>query len=122
MFEQATRQKLRFQYKGPCSVEDLWDLPLEALDQIYRDLRSELKEQQEDSLLHEKTRQSDTLSLKANIIKHVVETRLDEQKQKEEEKQRAEKKQKIMQIISEKENKELYDKPKEELEALLASL
>lgn len=122
MFEKATRNKLRFNYKGLCSVEDLWDLPLTALDKIYRDLKSELKEQHEDSLLNEKSKKTDTLNLKVDIIRHIVETRLQEEKEKEDQAARAAKKQKILSIIAEKEDKELYEKPKEELEKLLNDL
>lgn len=38
IFEFATRNKVRFSFKGLISVEDLWDLSLTNLDSIYKEL------------------------------------------------------------------------------------
>lgn len=122
MFEKASRQKLRFNYKGLCSVEDLWDLPLEALDKIYADLNSKLKEKKEASLLRKKSQEDEVLALKMNLVKYIVETRLEEQRQKEDEAARAAKKQKVLSIIAEKQDEDLRNRPIEELEKLVNDL
>jgi hypothetical protein len=122
MFEKAVRLKLRFNYKGICSVEDLWDLPVSALDSIFKKLNKEYKEQKEESLLKTKTREDEILDLKLEIVKHVVKTKLAEQEARANAMESAAKRQKILGIISEKKDKELYDKPVEELEKLVNSL
>jgi hypothetical protein len=122
MFEKATRLKLRFNHKGLCTVEDLWDLKVKDLDQIFKGLNAQLKEEREESLLSIKTKQDDILDLKIEIIKHIVKTKLIEIKERENRNLKAEKKQKILKIISEKKDKELYEKPVEDLEKLLADL
>ena len=38
IFETGSRLKVRFDYKGVCVVEDLWDIPLEAADNIFKEL------------------------------------------------------------------------------------
>jgi len=123
MFEKATRQKFRFHTaKGNCSVEDLWDLPLEALDSLYRELNGELREQQEESLLNEKQDASETLQTKIDIVKCIVNTRLEERRQKEAEVERKRKKQKIMEIIEQKQEGALWEKSVDELRNELDNL
>lgn len=41
MFETAVRNKMRFPYKGQISVEDLWDLDVNALDGVFKTLNSQ---------------------------------------------------------------------------------
>lgn len=122
MFEQASRLKLRFEHKGVLSVEDLWDLPLEDLDDMYRALNRDLKETQEDSLLGTKDETDKVLDLKVKIIKHIVGIRLEEQKVKEDASVRRAKKQRLMEIIAQKQDEELHSKSLDELNELVDSM
>ena len=38
IFEQASRSKLRFDYKGNISTEDLWDLDTKKLNVLYKNI------------------------------------------------------------------------------------
>ena len=122
MFEKAVRMKLRFNYKGLLSVEDLWDLSVSSLDQIFKSLNAQLKAQKEESLLDVKTEEEDGLALKVQIIKYIVKTKLDEADARETKALKAEKKQKLLKVISEKKEKVLYDMPVDELEKLVNDL
>lgn len=122
MFEVASRLKVRFNYKGLCTVEDLWDLPLTALDKIYKELNASLKGAQEDSLLEVKTSKNEELELKVNLIKYIVSTRLKEQSDRENARERSMQKQKILKIMSEKEDAKLQSKSLEELDAMAKEL
>jgi len=79
IFEKAIRQKVRFNFKGLISCEDLWDLPLGTLDEIYGYLRSSQKASTEDSLLKKETKEGRILDLKIDLVKHVVATKLQEE-------------------------------------------
>jgi hypothetical protein len=105
-----------------CTVEDLWDLSLEALDKIYKELNSALKSRDEESLLNKKTAQDEVLSLKIELVKHVFNTLQKEQQERRDAAERAAKKQKIMNLIAEKQDAELRDKSKDELEQMLNEL
>lgn len=119
MFEKAVRMKLRFNYKGLLSVEDLWDLSVSSLDQIFKSLNAQFKAQKEESLLDVKTEEEDGLALKVQIIKYIVKTKLEEANARETKAFKSEKKQKLLNVISEKKDKALYDMPVDELERLL---
>lgn len=124
MFEKATRQKLRFPLKGHASVEDLWDAPLTTLDTLYQDLNRTLKETQVDSLLGTRTRtkETQTLELQTNIIRHIVKVRLEEIHAKESEAVRIENKRKIQEIIAKKQDEGLLGKSLEELQSMVDSM
>ena len=122
MFEIATRNKYRFPYvKGLVTVEDLWDLSVENLDVIFKELNAQFKTQKEESLLNTvtKSKKEAELENKIEIVKHIVSVKLAEREKKAKEKERREYKQKILQLIEEKKDKALGDLSVEQLEALI---
>jgi len=78
MFEKAAKQKLRFNFKGQCTTEDLWDLPLKDLASVFKDFNAQLKVQKEDSLMIAKTSEDKVLMLKIDIIRHIFGVKLQE--------------------------------------------
>ena len=78
LFEVATRNKFRFAFKGMISVEDLWDLKVEQLDVVYKNLMEEIKKASEESLLKTKSKDQEELEVKINIVKYIVEVKLEE--------------------------------------------
>lgn len=106
MFEKALRMKLRFTFRGQCSVEDLWDLSVGELDGIFKGLNSELQDTKGESLLETKTKSDEILELKVAIIRHIVGIKLEERRELEDKVLRAEKKQKLLSIIAEKQDEQ----------------
>ncbi len=122
MFEVATRQKLRFNYKGSQSIEDLWDMPLLALDELYKELNAELKDKSGESLLGDSSSKNITLELKIGTIKYVVETKLKEQKSREDLVANKARKQKLLGIIANKQDTELEGKTVKQLNKMIDDL
>lgn len=122
LFEKASRLKLRFEHKGLCSVEDLWDLPLESLNSIFKQLNRQVKDSKEEDLLEKKTKEDEALELQLEVVRHVVAVRLAEQKAREQEAEKTVKKQRILGIIAEKQDASLRDLPIEELSKMVNDL
>jgi len=122
IYEKAAREKLRFEYKGLVTVEDLWDLGVIELDEIYKVLNAQKKQATEDSLLETKTTEDTVLTVKIDIIKHIVETKQEELNVRKQAAEKKEKKEKIMSIIARKQDSELEEKSSDELQEMLNSL
>ncbi|MBD8836230.1 hypothetical protein IFU39_00155 [Paenibacillus sp. CFBP 13594] len=122
IFEIATKTKIRFQFKGLMSTEDLWDLSVENLDSIFKTLNSQLKQVKEESLLNSKTKEDKELDVKIELVKHIVSTKLAEKEAQFKAKAQKEQKQKIQEILFTKQNQELENKSVEELQAMLGQL
>lgn len=122
MFIKASREKMRFPYKGLATVEDLWDLPVTELDKIYKLLNAKSKQAQEESLLEVKTSEDEELTAQIEIIKYIVSVKLEEKKAAEMAKERKEQKQKIMSILASKQDEALHGKSIEELKKMLDEL
>ena len=122
MFEVAVRNKFRYPYKVVIATEDLWDLSVQQLDDIFKTLKSQEKKAQEESLLNTRTPEDEALATKIEIIKHIVNTKLEEAKQAERAKENHDQKQKILGILAEKQDADLRNKTPEELQAMLNQL
>lgn len=134
MFEQTSRLKLRFESsKGLLSVEDLWDLPLTSpsgnranLDSIAIALHKETREAADTvsfvSPPESSRSEADLVSLKFEIVKHVIRVRVQERDELKALSERREKKQRILELIAKKKDNALEEKSVEELESLAQSL
>lgn len=122
IFEYATRNKVRFPYKGSISVEDLWDLSVTDLDQIFKTLNAKLKQSQEESLLDIKTKEKKVLDIQIAIVRYIVSVKLEEKEARKKEAAKKEQKQKIMSIIAEKKEEALKNNSIEELQKMLDEL
>jgi hypothetical protein len=122
MFEKASRLKLRFEYKGNSTTEDLWDIPLTELDTMFGELRKLQQATDGESLLKEKKGLTDILLLKISIIKHVVLTRLQELQTRKDEFDKKARKKRLLHIIADKQDASLQEKSIEELTKLVEDL
>lgn len=121
MYKKAAQAKLRFAYRGHIGVEDLFDLGLEALNSIYKDL----KQQRGDGtagLLEEPTAESETLSLQMEIVEDVFLTKKAEGEARKAAANRKAQKERIMEIIASKQDETLMGKSLDELTAMLEAL
>lgn len=113
---ESLQNKYRFEYKGLISVEDLFDLKLEDLDMIYKNLKKEEQELQGDSLLDKEDNTLITeVETKIEIVKNIFEIKDTEIKRREQEIVNNARKQKILSIIEDKQDQELSEKSIEEL-------
>lgn len=127
MFEVASRAKLRFESpKGQLGVEDLWDLPLTStvsgkanLDDVARTLHKQLKNDDNVSFVTVSNKSDPAVQLKFDIVKHIIDVRLEENKAAATERAKAEQKQKILGLIADREDDALKSLPLEELRKLL---
>lgn len=122
MFEVATRTKMRFPFKGMISVEDLWDLSVQNLDKVFKTLNSQRKEAQEESLLNTKSSEDERLDTQIEIVKYIVNVKLEEQAARVKDAENKEKKQKIMALMAKKDDEAMENMSKEELQRLLDEL
>ncbi len=122
IFEYATRNKVRFPFKGMISTEDLWDLSLTNLDSIYKVLNKQIKQSNEESLLNTKTQTDEELEVQITIVKHIVSTKLSEQEAREKVTAKKVQKQKILAIMSAKQDEALQNSSIEDLQKMLDEL
>ena len=119
IFKNATKKKYRFNFRGVCTVEDLWDLSVENLDLIYKALKKQQKENDGESLLTTVTKEDKALAEKLEIVKEIVVDKLAAaEKARNAAKKRAEN-QRILEIIADKKDETLKEKSIEELQAML---
>lgn len=124
IFEFATRNKLRFPYKGSISVEDLWDLSQKQLNEVYKILKKELKLISEEESLMSLGKDDPyiELNIKIEIVKHIFNVKKVEAQQREDAAIKAEKKQRILDILAKKQDDSLNNMSEDELIKMLDEL
>lgn len=122
IFERATRNKLRFQFRGMASVEDLWDLSLTDLDQLYKVINKDKKSSENQGLLEVKTKASAELDDKLSIIKHIFETKQAEMVARENAIKTKQQKDFLLGVLDKKKNEEILEKSPEEIQEMIDKL
>lgn len=122
LFEIATKNKFRFQYKGLITVEDLWDLPVTELDSVFKTLNSEMKKSKEESLLDTKSKEDKILEDKILIVKYIVSVKLQDAENRKKIRENQEKKERILQIMADRQDKAMLEASDEDLQKMLDEL
>ena len=130
MFEQAARLKLRFAVgtRVNLTVENLWDLPLtnvkgEDLDHIAIELQEKLSTNEKSFVVQQsKTKETQVNQLKFDIVKHIIDVRLEEQKVANLERQRAQEIATLKELQKQAKIRDLQNLSSEEIEERIKSL
>lgn len=131
LFVIATREKVRWDtIKGQLSVEQLWELPLTTnstngvcLDSVAIQTNRELQNATDSvSYIKKTSKSTELLQLKLDIVKYIIEVKLNEQAVKETAAVNRSKAAVIQQLINQKKADALGTKSIEELEKELAQL
>lgn len=122
LFEIATRNRYRFNYKGVMTVEDLWSLRVEDLDAIFKALNRQKKTADEDSLLATKTAADTELANKIELVKYIVSVKLAEAEARVTAAEKKAKRDKILEIMAKKQDETLENMDLKDLEVELAKL
>lgn len=118
------KNKERYNYKGLISVEDLFDLSIEDLDVIYKDLMRTINESETQGLIkpNKDNEVYESNLAKLNVVKYVFSIKQEEIAANKSAQERAEKKQRILSIIADKQDENLKAMSIEELEKLLDAI
>ena len=130
MFEQAARLKLRFAVgtRVNLTVENLWDLPLtnvkgEDLDHIAIELQEKLSTNEKSFVVQQsKSKETQVNQLKFDIVKYIIDVRLEEQKVANLERQRAQEISTLKELQKQAKIRDLQNLSSEEIEERIKSL
>lgn len=121
MYKKATKEKIRFDtVNGMLMTEDLYDLPSTSekkasLNSVYKDLRRQMKANEESSPFDSPSKENKLLSLKFDIIKDVIKDRIEERDAAKIAASNKVEKEQLNALIFEKEKEALKGKSIEEL-------
>lgn len=128
IFEYAARNKLRFQsVKGPLTAEQLWDVPLRSSDDfnlntVAKAASKALEESGENFVETKKTPDHARREMVMEVVKYVIQTKLDEEKAAEKRAANRREKQQLMDILAEKQQGALSELSEKELKKRIAAL
>ncbi|ARK07909.1 hypothetical protein phiA829_089 [Aeromonas phage phiA8-29] len=128
MFEQATRNKLRFESaKGPLTVEQVWDAPLTSrngfsLDDIAKQAKRELDALSEESFVEQVSPLKSVAVLKLEVVKHIISVKLAEKEVASKRAERAELRRQLTEALAEKQSDAIKNMSPEEIQKRLKEL
>jgi ATP-dependent helicase YprA (DUF1998 family) len=120
LFKIAAKKKYRFNYKGLITVEDLYDLTIEELDKIYKNLKVQQRNSSEESLLQTISKEDKELNNKIEIIKAIVADKLAAKEKAQKAYEQRAQRQRILEIMEDKKDAALKEKTIEELQAMMS--
>ncbi|MBR6023643.1 MAG: hypothetical protein IK044_01600 [Methanobrevibacter sp.] len=120
---ESLKNKYRFEFKGLINIEDLFDLKLEDLDTIYRNLKKQEQELEGDSLLETKDNPAKAeIETKILVVKEIFNMKQVEIEANKRALANKAQKAKILAIIENKQDQELSEKSIEELKEIYDNL
>lgn len=120
MYKEAAKQALRFPtVKGLLTVEQLWNLDLETLDNLAVSLQENYENSKGKSFLTKKSTKDKTIKLQFDIVLDILQTKQEDNEAALSAKESKEFNQKILGIIQDKKEDALKGKSIKELEGLL---
>ena len=129
IFEQASRKNLRFgTTRGQIPTDELWSIPLQHksgfdLDNIAKDHNAALKSVTDESFVVTADHPMKAeLTLKMEIIKHIIAAKLEERKNAVDAAAKAEQRQKLLAALEKKQDAALEDLSPEQIQAKLDEL
>lgn len=129
IFEQATRKRYRYpSIKGEITTEQLWELSLTHrsgfdLDSVAKEINRQLKDAEEESFVATKANPvKEALTIKLEVVKHIIGVKLAEQQAAKDRSAAAEKRQRLQEVLHSKQNAALENLSEEEIQKQLAEL
>lgn len=120
MYKEVSKQKLRFSTnKGNLTVEQLWDLSIQDLDNLAVSLQEDYESSGKKSFVLKKSAKDKTTKLKFDVVLDILTTKVEEAEIAANKLERKEKNKKILELIAEKQDEGLKKKSIKELEAML---
>lgn len=125
LFIKASRKKYRYSFKGVIGTEDLWDLSVENLDLIYKNLHTELEHLNVGESLLKRDESDETVVAireKCEIIRYIYNVKQKEKQEASEALERAAMREKLLREKERRNDDKIISMSDEELDAALAKL
>jgi hypothetical protein len=124
IFEYATRNAVRFDFKGVQTTEELWKLNPAGLNTLYGQLCELEDSGKKKSLINSPrvTKESTELSIKIAIVKHIFETKDAEAKAREKRESLRQERARLTDLLTRKQNEAEEGLSPDEIKAKLAEL
>ena len=126
LFVMASQFKFRYPYKGMITTEDLWDLDVNQLDVVYKNLNKELKATDGDSLIATKSAdegvKANDLKNKIEVVKYIFNAKQQAAELARMAVENARKKQRLLDALAQKQDSALQNMSEDELRQALAEL
>ena len=129
IFEQATRQALRFpSARGDLTTEQLWDLPLQSksqfdLDTVAKTVNAALKGVAEESFVSTTNNPAkDKFELMLEVVKHIIAFKVKQAEDVRQAQARRDERNKLLGVLADKQDEALKALTPEQIEARLKEL